>query len=267
MLMKTNSHKRTTQFLLLSLVLGRLHLGASHAWAALPEPSISPSPSPSPVAKRKSLVVDIDALRPQFGIQLFTSPSLIDNKKARQFFTQQGFTGGTDSTGNPTAPTPSISAIGLMLDYQPAFMQFFGVLDLGASIAINPIFPTPNTYVNSILSLYSAGLQARYQLRFFRGQPLVPMIGYYADAFSYSFSGSTALGDSINLSGRTMIHGRIVGAWLLLNWIEPTVAREYFIDSGASRSYLTFEARELLSNGPSFNVSGWSYLFGFRSEF
>ncbi len=210
--------------------------------------------SPAPRRQKKSLVIDIDSLRPQLGLQLFASPNVLNNAKTEQYFVQKGFAGD-----------PVVSAIGLMADYQPAFLQVLGVFDLGATIAIHPIFPSPNPYVNSIASNYTLGLQAKYQLRFFSGQFLVPVVGYFADAFFYAFNQPNS--PSTVTQGRTVIQGPLLGAWLLLNWMEPSVARDYFVDSGASRTYLTFEARKMVSNEPSLPINGFTYLFGLRSEF
>jgi hypothetical protein len=232
--------------------------GALQAWAG---PSDESSTSP-PRPKKVSLATDINALRPQIGIQLFASPYLINNQKANGFFTQNGFKGELNSQ---VPPNPSISAAGILIDYQPEFLQYFGAVDLGLSFALNPLLPVPNTYINRTAMMYTIGIQAKYQLRLYPGQPIVPVVGYYADRFNYYFAGSNNTGSEIK--GTSYIHGPILGAWLLLNWIEPSTARDLWINTGPSRSYLTFEARWMRSTGTSsFSVNGISFFYGLRIE-
>jgi hypothetical protein len=235
--------------------------------------SISPAPTPSTTApeipnpaswiKRKKPITDINLLHPQFGFQLFAAPWLI-NTKNTGFFNSQGFTGGQDASGNNLPANPTVSSIGLLFDYQPEFLQFFGAVDLGVSYAMNFVFPGPNTYVGSADFLQTVGFQVKYQLRLYPGQPIVPVVGYFADLFLYSFSGPNSTGGT--LSGRSWIQGPMAGVWLLINWMEPAASRDLYINSGFSRSYLTFEARQMSSGGPSFAVTGSTYLFGLRVE-
>ncbi len=248
---KTISYENRLKFTLLALFIALNFAGSPNAQAD--------SDSPPPLEKRKTLVVDIESLKSQLGLQLFGAPSLITNGQAGQYFTNQGYP-GTDVT------TPTISAFGLMVDYQPWFLQFAGAFDFGVTLALNPILSSSQNIVDSVLSIYTLGLQARYQLRLFSWQPLVPVVGYFADNLFYSFQNPSGSGQAI--TGRALVHGPMVGVWLLLNWMEPSSARQFYINSGASRSYLTFEMRQMTTlDGKTLNVNGRSYLFGIRMEF
>lgn len=207
---------------------------------------------------QKTSIQELSKLRPELGLQLYFSPSVVDNLKANNFFTTQGF-------ANTSPSNPSISAAGIMADYQPSFLQFFGVFDLGISAGFNPLFGDSASFSSSILNQFSLGVQARYQLRVYDGQPLVPVIGYYADYFFYNFDGSNSTGSAIK--GRQTIFGPLAGIWLLLNWMEPSTASQYYINAGASRSYLTFEVRKLTTVGGDLPIGGYSYVLGLRSEF
>ncbi len=248
---KTISYGNRLKFTLITLFIALNFAG--------PPESQADSDSPPPLEKHKTLVIDIESLKPEFGLQLFGAPSLITNSQTGQFFTNQGYPG-------TNASTPTISAFGLMVDYQPWFLQFAGAFDFGATLALNPILSSSEAIVNSILSIYTLGLQARYQLRLFSWQPLIPVVGYFADNLFYSFQNPSGSGQAV--TGRALVHGPMFGVWLLLNWIEPSSARQFYINSGASRSYLTFEVRQMTTlDGKSLNVNGRSYLFGIRMEF
>lgn len=150
----------------------------------------------------------------------------------------------------------NLDAFSLSFEWQPPWIQRFGVLGFGPSISLYPIFATgvqPTFFSN-----FGLGGVARYQFHYFQRQLLVPVIGYSAEAFHYSFS--------TGLAGSFMIKGPLYGVWLLLNMFEPTAANEAFVSTGISRTYAIFEAQNFVGNDDVISVSGFSYYFGVRFE-
>ncbi len=185
-------------------------------------------------------------LRPQWAIGLNSSLNALGG---RALTSQQG--------------TNPIYAFQLLVEYQPAFLQSLGVMGIGPSATIYPIFNNPVTY--QAASIVSVGGQIRYQARFFREQPIVPFAGYSMEYLNYQFT--------TGASGIAVVKSPIFGAMVLLNFLEPSSAAQFFINNGILRSYAIFELRNLSSSSPNnvvglpITISGLSSYFGLRFEF
>jgi hypothetical protein len=149
------------------------------------------------------------------------------------------------------------SAISLATEFQPRFLQFFGVIGFGPSATVYPIFGGTNLNP-SWASIWSVGGQIRYQAKYFRQQILVPNIAYSYEYFSYAFSAGK--------SGNLRAQGPIYGLWILLNLLDSSAAANFYIDAGVARTYLIFEARNLAGKDDNISFGGMSYYVGLRME-
>ncbi len=202
-----------------------------------PEVKIEPE-SPKKVLKSKSR--SYQDLRPNWAFE-FTSSFRALREQA--FFVQQG-------------DKPAY-AFSLHFDYQPDFLQDLGVLGIGPSVAAYPFFGAGIT--NGIFSVWSAGGQIRYQARYFKNQPLVPVVAYSFENLTYHFIEST--------SGSLLLKGPTLGIWFFLNILEPSSASQSYIENGILRSYLVLEMRSLSGSDNNFSISGNTYYFGLRFEY
>ncbi len=230
-----------------------------------PAPDLTaPAPSTAPDAPfhHVSKAIDYEGQRTQFSYQLNLTVSMLNNSTTNNYFRSKGFN-QLDSTGAQN-PDPLVSSIGLAFEYQPTFLQTFGVLSLGPTFALTPIFPTPNPFTSSIGSLFSFGAQIKYQFRYFRSQPLVPVVGYFVEDFFFHFGNQN--NTNSDLQGSVLITGPMLGLWLYLNWLEPSAATSFFQNFGVCRSYLTFEVKSMTGNGGGMSISGLSYYGGLRFE-
>lgn len=165
--------------------------------------------------------------------------------------------GGSSSRIPGLGTTSNVYAVSLQFEYQPPILQVLGVVSLGPSLTLYPI---PGGAVTSgMLGLWSGGGQIRYQARYFREQPIVPMVGYSMEYVSYSFrSGAT---------GRMLAKGPFFGGMFLLNVVEPSSAAEMFVNFEIARSYLVAEYRMLSGTDSDLSLSGSSIFVGLRLEF
>ena len=180
-------------------------------------------------------------LRPRWGVEASTSMNAF---------------GGNPST--PYGPTSKIWAVSLQLDYQPAWIQRFGVLSFGPSANVYPVLP-PTDLTNGRFSIWSLGAQIRYQARYVREQILVPTVGYDIQSMSY--------GLNANKNGRTTIQGSFYGLMLLLNPLDPISAADFYGNYKIMRTYLVGEVRTLSSSDPVIAFSQPSAYFGLRLEY
>lgn len=146
--------------------------------------------------------------------------------------------------------------VSLQIEYQPTFLQDAGVFGIGISGAVNPV--KPGGITKNAASIYSVGGQFRYQLKYFRNQPVVPMAGYAAEYWRYSLADDS--------SGSFLAQGPVVGAWILLNFIDPASATQFYLNHGVVRSYLVAEMRLLSGGDSNVQASGKAYFFGLRFE-
>ena len=152
----------------------------------------------------------------------------------------------------------STRAIQISAEYQLPFLQSIGVISLGPSVGIYPIFPIGQT-TESALGIWEIGGQARYQLRFFREQIFVPLAGFEVQRIAYTLQSGAA--------GSLIATGPLFGGMLLLNPLEPSSAAELYINHRVSRSYLVGELRGLSGSDAQISFSGLSVFFGLRLEF
>ena len=207
---------------------------AEDANPAIPELQVSEGlAKPSKAPKYQTLA-------PEWGVQLSFSPNAL------------GGIALTQSQKDKPAFAFSLSA-----DYQPTFIQKFGILGIGPIIEAFPIFDTSIT--NNPFSLLAAGGQIRYQARYFREQPVVPVAAYSVEYMKYQFNSGE--------SGTLVAKGPSFGLWILLNVLEPDSAAQFYVNTGVLRSYLILEYKSLSGSDGTISFSGGSYYFGLRCEF
>lgn len=189
-----------------------------------------------------------DQERPSMGLQFVYSPNAV----------------GTDiavwDENHVVLENYKMSQFGFGIDWQPKFLQSIGVVALGATANVYPVTPLSGLTENG-LDIWSVGFSAKYQAKWFRGQWVVPYAGYEAQYLNYRT-------DSIEIgSGSTMFSGPVLGAMLLLNWLEPKAAFEMYDNTGIKRSYLFAEWKSLAAQSePAFSTVGQSLHFGLRFE-
>ena len=150
----------------------------------------------------------------------------------------------------------SAYAASILAEYQPPFVQDFGVLGIGPCIGVYPLMDS--TVTANMLAVWSVGGQIRYQARYFRQQPIVPIVGYEIERLTYAFN--SGVKGTINGSGP------VFGLWLYLNFLEPSAAADLYVNTGISRSYLIFEMRNLSGSDANIQYTGITNYFGFRLE-
>jgi hypothetical protein len=160
--------------------------------------------------------------------------------------------------GIPNLGTSDVRGLSMQFDWQPTFIQSYGILGLGPRITWYPVMPT-GAAVYSLGGIFSAGGQVRYQLRFFREQPLVPVAGYAVEYVHYSLANGQ--------SGGVTASGVFLGGQLLLNVFDPRGASEFFVNTGVLRSYIVAEYRTLTGSDANINLSGQSWFLGLRFEY
>lgn len=145
-------------------------------------------------------------------------------------------------------------------EYLPTFIQDIGVFSLGATLTLFPS-TTQAELSRNFLSLWSFGAQARYQARFFREQPVVPLIGFAYDFTFYNLANGA--------QGNLPISSLFYGLMIYLNMFEQKGASDFYVNYKALRSYLVVELRQALSaQNSDLNLSSLkTYYFGFRIEF
>jgi hypothetical protein len=205
---------------------------------AAPTPETKPEPK-SETLYRDPRVPKYHYTKPNWGFQL-------------------GFS--MDSLGKQllvASQTETAKAIQMEFDYQPAFLQSMGVFGIGPTIAFYPIFAT--SVAESPFSLWSVGAHVRYQARFFRQQPVVPVVGYSLDYFTYRFVSAS--------NGSMILQGPVFGVWVFLNMFEPSSAAQLYIDYKISRSYFVAEMKIQSGSDANISISGSSLYFGLRFEY
>lgn len=215
--------------------------------AAFADGEPEPEPQPPPPSQPEAFSSDEDPripiyqrARPEWAIELASSIKPLSSV-----------------TIHPEQSDGSVlRAFSLQVEYQPAFIQKFGVLGVGLGGSAYAFIPRSEGV--TALPVWSVGGQARYQLRYFREQPIVPMVGYSGEYWVYH---------SPETDSRFVAHGLLAGGWLLLNVFDSKTAANFFVERGVARSYLVGEVRFLAANGSS-NVSfkGNSFFFGLRFE-
>ncbi|MCC7440986.1 MAG: hypothetical protein IT285_05110, partial [Bdellovibrionales bacterium] len=130
------------------------------------EEADAPAPAPQSIAAgsrlsraelRERLIPRYQRHRPQWAIGLLSS---------LKAFGSEGAAGTASSSTN-------IIAAALQVEFQPRFLQKFGVLGLGPTLAVYPA----GSLTSSVTELFSFGGQIRYQALMFREKPVLPVAG------------------------------------------------------------------------------------------
>lgn len=143
------------------------------------------------------------------------------------------------------------------MEFQPAFLQGIGVLGLGPSVTIYPAIG--GNFTSSPLSIWSAGGQVRYQMRWFHEQLIVPMVGYAYEYFRYNLADGN--------TGYIQSMGPMFGIYVYLNALDPDSAADFYSNYSGIRSYLVAEAKLLSGADDLVTLSGMGFYFGLRMEF
>lgn len=189
-------------------------------------------------AFRDSRIPVFHSVKPQWAFELISSLNAFGSRAL-----------------TPAQGTSPAYALTLMGEYQPSIVQDYGVLGFGPSASFYPIYAGTTS---SMFSVFSFGGQVRYQAKYFRNQPIVPMVAYEVQAIKYGFT------DGGN--GILIANGFTYGVWILLNLFEPSSAASLYVNTGVARSYLVLEAHSLGGSNTVLNLSGTSYFFGLRAE-
>ena len=158
----------------------------------------------------------------------------------------------------PGQGTYNLAGYNAQFEFQPAFLQRFGILSFGPSLSIYPITSNANVTKNA-LSIWSYGGQIRYQARFLREQWVVPTVSYNFENLNYNLNGGT--------QGRMYLTGITYGGMFLLNVVDEDAASQFYINYTVSRSYLVAEFRSLSGSDANITLVGSSLFFGLRIEY
>lgn len=180
-------------------------------------------------------------LRPQWSFQLNSSLGTFQGKEL-----------------NHLTEFSSATTIGVRFQYQPTFLQLLGVFSVGPTLEIFP-FSSLDPGVLRTPSSWAVGGEARYQLRLFHKQGLVPTAAFHSQYLAYQLADGT--------SGRAVVRGPSFGVLFLLNAIDPAIASDFYQTYGALRTYALLEMKTYLGNDHQVSFFGKSLFFGLRIEY
>jgi hypothetical protein len=207
-------------------------------------PALSSKPPVEPVVDSTDINPRIpyyQQIRPQWGVELGGAAQSLG-----------------DSPSIPDLGDAKLRAISLRFEYQPSFLQGLGVFSLGPSLTAYPVIPK-TSLTRPIVGIWSVGGQIRYQARYFREQPIVPVAGYSYERLSYSLASGT--------QGSFITKGAFFGGMLLLNIFDPGTTAQFFLNYKVTKSYLLAELHTYSGGDSNITVSGRSVFFGLRFEF
>lgn len=203
------------------------------------------NPPRSTFRKRKSRTPLYQSILPSWGMQLSVSPRTL------------GSTSSDSNTADPAETLNPAVSLAVQFEYQPFFLQSFGVMGFGPSFEAFP-FSAKEPSVSRTPGTYALGAQIRYQARYLHEQIIVPNVGYSLQSLSYKLSTED--------SGRLNLQGPFFGIWVLLNSLEPSAAAEIFVVHGVTRSYFVAELRLIQGEDENVVFSSRSFFFGLRVE-
>ena len=143
------------------------------------------------------------------------------------------------------------------LEYQPYFLQYFGVLGLGLSLSAADYAFTGKKYTVG----FGVGGQVRYQFQYFEDQVVVPMVGYQIDFRNYDRHDGM-----VTEIYNNPFHSPFVGAWALLNNIDKKAARALYDQFGIKRTYFVTELRNNFGTNSKFWMANYDLYLGLRVE-
>lgn len=197
------------------------------------------------VVEQSQVDLDIPAFeytRPKWGTQISGVGSALPYNGSEASLAQNGFWG-----------------LSFQMDYQPPFLQSIGVLAIGPTLNLYPTTTRKNSLVKHAFGVWSPGAQVRYQFKYFRSQPLVPIVGYSAEWVQYSLPDQGR--------GRFLARGWTAGLAFLLNVLDMNSAGGFYVNYGVSRSYLIAEYKRMEGGDDAFKTSGGSAFLGLRIEY
>jgi hypothetical protein len=148
-------------------------------------------------------------------------------------------------------------AFNLETEWQPESLQGAGIIGIGGALSMYAELPEREV-ARYPYDIWSVGLQARYQFRYFRQQPLVPYLAAGAHYLSYQVVRNGA--------GKIPITHFAPGVMVLLNWFEPSAAAAFYGNYGVTRSYLVAEYRVFKGADANITLDSSSLFFGLRIE-
>ena len=145
------------------------------------------------------------------------------------------------------------------VDFQPQFLQHFGVGGFGPNFNLSPPPIMTDDTKYKLVYGFSVGAHARYQFKFWNSQPIVPIVGYSGEYYRYKLRSGGANG--------FIARGPMAGIWIHLNALDEAAARAAFFDKGLARSYIVLEARRLRGSDGIVSMDSQAYYTGIRLEY
>lgn len=229
---------------------------------ATPPPVEAPAPPASAVATRPAQADSGDMDAPSLARSFEIDPRVPIYQRSRPMWSIE-VSGSSRGVGTssvvPGLNGATMRGLQLSFDFQPPWTQSLGILSLGPTLTLYPIFEAQQEVTATKAGIWGPGAQFRYQFHYFREQPVVPYVGYEMQWLPYALTeGGT---------GRLNVKGSILGVALLLNWMDPGAAAEFYVNYGVSRTYLVAELHDVAGEDDRFLFSGTSSFFGLRFEF
>lgn len=224
----------------LGMVILSLNTSALTVWADETSQPSEMTPETTEVAEELDIRVPrYQQIKPNVAVQVTVSPKAFDGPR----------------TASSAASGVELRGASLQIEYQPEKFQKYGIWSVGGGLGLYR--PVPSTATRSFVGTWSASALIRYQLRYFREQPIVPVLSYQLEHLRYSMNGR---------SGSFLAHGPAVGIWILLNVIDSDSAATFYAESKVCRSYLVAELRKTAGSDRNLRLEGNSYFFGLRFE-
>jgi len=177
-------------------------------------------------------------------------------------FTLTGGEVGPEIRGSRAGNVKNSSAFIFQYQWQPAVLQRFGIVGIGPNISAYPAVKARGQVINGYRNGWGLGSQLSWQGKFSGRQWLLPVVSYAAEYNIYSLTGGER--------GSFWSHGPRIGAWLLLNAIDPTDTDRQQSDYGSARTYAILEYSNVRSGngaGRDIDIRGNAIQFGLRFEY
>jgi hypothetical protein len=133
----------------------------------------------------------------------------------------------------------------------------YGTFPINSSVtnAYGNTIPYPN-YLSQM-----GGFQFRYQLRYWKNQLIVPIVGVDVDYYDL------VIGGGIEDRATGLLVSPDFGVMLSLGVIDDVTARDAYQTIGMTRTYLTLEAQPFSLSATNVSFSGTLFYMGLRFEF